>query len=58
WIMGSDSSLLFWVPPWSRVGLWWPTNTAVIAEGSTHLDLSHFVHGTSWQQCKKSIDSH
>jgi hypothetical protein len=39
WILNFPSQLLFWVPPWSRKGLWWPRNTAVIAEGSTKLDL-------------------
>jgi WD40 repeat protein len=51
WILGSDSGLLFWVPPWNRKGLFWPRNTAVIADGLTKVDLGRFVHGTSWQQC-------
>jgi WD40 repeat protein len=52
WMLGLDSELLFWVPPWNRVGLWWPRTTAVIAEQSTKLDFSQFVHGTAWYQCK------
>jgi WD40 repeat protein len=51
WMLGSESELLFWVPPWNRTGLFWPSNIAVIGDGSTKLDLGKFVHGTSWQQC-------
>jgi WD40 repeat protein len=51
WILGSVSELLFWVPPWNRKGLFWPRNTAVIADGLTKVNLGRFVHGTSWQQC-------
>ncbi|KAN0102501.1 hypothetical protein V8E52_011886, partial [Russula decolorans] len=53
WVMNSPSELLFWVPPWSRIGLWWPGNTAVIADWSTKLDCSQFVHGTSWEKCQE-----
>jgi WD40 repeat protein len=52
WILNMPSELLFWVPPWARIGLWWPANTAVIADQSTKLDLSQFVHGTSWTHCR------
>ena len=51
WILGSSSELLFWVPPSHRTGLWRPRNVGVIGEGSTKLDFSRFVHGTSWAQC-------
>jgi WD40 repeat protein len=51
WILGSRSELLFWVPPPNRVGLWRPSNTAIMARRLTNLDLSNFVHGTSWHQC-------
>jgi hypothetical protein len=47
------SELLFWVPPWSRTGLWRPNNVMVIGEGSTKVDLSYFVHGTNWQKCRQ-----
>jgi WD40 repeat protein len=53
WVMNSPSELLFWVPPWSRIGLWRPANTAVIADWSTKLDFSQFVHGTSWEKCQR-----
>ncbi|TDL18727.1 WD40 repeat-like protein, partial [Rickenella mellea] len=52
WFVRSDSAKLLWVPPWNRIGLWCPRNTAVIAEDSTRLDFRRFVHGTSWAQCK------
>jgi WD40 repeat protein len=44
-------SLLLWVPPWCRAGVWWPRNTAVISEASVKLDLSWFVHGEQWHEC-------
>jgi hypothetical protein len=54
WLLKSPSKeLLFGVPPWSQLGLWWPANTAVIAKGSTKLDLSQFEHGRSWTQCRE-----
>jgi WD40 repeat protein len=52
WVMNPPSELLFWVPPWSRIGLWRPANTAVIADGLTKLDFSQFVHGTFWARCQ------
>jgi WD40 repeat protein len=51
WMVNSSSTLLFWVPPWNRNGLWWPRNTALIGQDSTKLNLSSFIHGTSWAQC-------
>jgi WD40 repeat protein len=51
WILNSASRLLFWVPPWSRTGLWRPRNTAIIGDLVTKLDLTNFVHGDTWQQC-------
>ena len=51
WVLNSSSTLLFWVPPWNRNGLWWPRNTALIGRESTKLNVSLFVHGTSWAQC-------
>ncbi|KAJ3518014.1 hypothetical protein NLJ89_g134 [Agrocybe chaxingu] len=52
WIAGPNSSLLFWVPPWNRSGLWWPRNTAVICNLPTRLDLSCFENGPSWRNCR------
>jgi WD40 repeat protein len=54
WVLNLPSELLFWVPPWARTGLWWPTNTVVIADVVTKLDLSQFVHGTSWHRCREA----
>ncbi|KZP17692.1 hypothetical protein FIBSPDRAFT_830254 [Athelia psychrophila] len=51
WMRNNSSSLLFWVPHTYRVGLWSPFNTTVIAEQSTQLDMSRFVHGEDWAQC-------
>ena len=53
WIHGSNSELLFWVPPLFRDGLWRPRNTVVIAKVSTRLDFNSFVHGNSWTQCAR-----
>jgi len=55
WMLNLPSTLLFWVPPWNRKGLLWPKNTAVMGAqgGPTKLDLSYFVHGTSWTQCRQ-----
>ncbi|KZP10837.1 WD40 repeat-like protein [Athelia psychrophila] len=53
WMLASSSDLLFWVPPYYRLGLVRPGNTAVIvAGGPVELDLTAFVHGTNWQQCR------
>ncbi|KZP17839.1 WD40 repeat-like protein [Athelia psychrophila] len=53
WILMSSSDLLFWVPPYYRLGLVRPSNTAVIVAGTpVELDLAAFVHGSNWQQCR------
>ncbi|KAJ7135648.1 hypothetical protein C8R44DRAFT_976510 [Mycena epipterygia] len=52
WMVNSSSARMLWVPPWLREGLHFPHNSVVIcARGTTTLDLSRFVHGTSWQEC-------
>ncbi|KAJ6609705.1 hypothetical protein B0H10DRAFT_2193761 [Mycena sp. CBHHK59/15] len=52
WILNSSSDFVAWVPPWLREGLYLPQNPLVIcARGTTHLDMSRFVHGKSWQDC-------
>ena len=53
WMLNLPSTLLFWVPPWNQKGLLWPTNTTVMGAQPTKLDLSSFVHGTSWTQCRQ-----
>ncbi|KAH6886722.1 WD40-repeat-containing domain protein [Coprinopsis sp. MPI-PUGE-AT-0042] len=59
WIVHSKENdsecLLLWVPPWSRSGVWWPRNTAVIAEVPVKLDLGTFVHGKDWHRCVEPI---
>lgn len=52
WILGENSELLFWVPPTHRTALWRQSNVCVIGKNSTKLDVSHFVHGLSWQCCR------
>src|ERR1700728_4580797 len=59
WIVDQPTTgLLFWVPPWSQIGLWRPNNVFVIGKGSTKVDLSHFVHGTNCQQCQEPLYGH
>src|ERR1700722_19526029 len=53
WILGANSESLFWVPPIHRRALWRPSNVCVIGSNSTKLNLSRFVHGTSWRRCQK-----
>jgi WD40 repeat protein len=54
WVVNTNSEKLFWVPPWNQAALCWPRNSVVISReaASTKLDMSRFVHGTAWQQCK------
>lgn len=51
WMHGRNGELLFWIPPSHRTALWRPSNTLVIGENSTKLNLYDFVHGTAWSQC-------
>ncbi|KAJ7642572.1 hypothetical protein DFH06DRAFT_1213905 [Mycena polygramma] len=52
WIRTTTGLLMLWIPPWLREGLNLPHNTLVITkDGTTRLDLSHFVHGTEWATC-------
>ena len=53
WILGSNNELLFWIPPTCQAGLWRPSNVCVLGPNSTRLDLSRFVHGTSWHHCHR-----
>ncbi|KAF9459713.1 WD40-repeat-containing domain protein [Collybia nuda] len=55
WVLSSDMTPLFWVPPWNRAGLWWPRNTSVVAEISTKLDFNKFTFGSSWQHCRGDL---
>lgn len=52
WIMGPGSALLFWVPAAYRDRLWPDTRLQfAIGKRLVQLDLSEFVHGTSWHEC-------
>ena len=52
WIVGPASELLFWVPPAYRDRLWTGARLEmVIGREVAQLDLSQFVHGTSWHEC-------
>jgi hypothetical protein len=55
WILGTNGELLFWVPPWNQVGLWRPSNTAIIGVQPTKLDFSRFRHSTTWTQVKSDF---
>ncbi|TFK18865.1 WD40 repeat-like protein [Coprinopsis marcescibilis] len=60
WIVKSRNRdaecLLLWVPPWSRSGVWWPRNTAVIGEVPVKLDVTYFEHGTRWNRCVEPLE--
>ena len=51
WIIGPAGQLLFWVPPSLHGKIYLPWNTLLIPRGGPELDLSHMVHGETWQQC-------
>ncbi|KAJ7627329.1 hypothetical protein FB45DRAFT_1060062 [Roridomyces roridus] len=53
WVLNEASERMFWVPPWLREGLYFPRNTLVIRDrGTTTLDLSRFVRGLEWTECR------
>ncbi|KAG8765438.1 hypothetical protein FRC12_007490 [Ceratobasidium sp. 428] len=55
WVVGHDSSLLFWVPADLRPMLKWPQNTGLIhQQGSFELDLTNAALGPRWTECWKS----
>jgi len=47
----SDSRHLFWVPQTCREAICGKETLAVFSKHATRLDLSQFVHGTSWTRC-------
>lgn len=55
WMVSKTNLLLFWVPPWHRVGFWKPQNMVVIGSEQTKVDLSHFVVGKDWYRCKTDV---
>jgi WD40 repeat protein len=52
----SNHLLLFWVPVQSRQGLCDAKSLFVLGPRRVQLDLSKFVHGTSWTQCQQPIN--
>ncbi|KIM20375.1 hypothetical protein M408DRAFT_138671 [Serendipita vermifera MAFF 305830] len=52
WILGPKSELLFWVPPGVRSGLHPLTIPFILGDDGTQLDLTKFVHGGAWVQCR------
>ncbi|KAG8725024.1 hypothetical protein FRC09_009924 [Ceratobasidium sp. 395] len=55
WVIGDDSSLLFWVPADLRAMLKWPQNTVLINQwGSFELDFTDAALGPRWTECWKS----
>ncbi|KAG8754646.1 hypothetical protein FRC12_011130 [Ceratobasidium sp. 428] len=55
WVIGHDSSLLFWVPSDLRPMLKWPQNTLLInQQGSFELDFTDAALGPRWTECWKS----
>ncbi|RDB17342.1 Vegetative incompatibility protein HET-E-1 [Hypsizygus marmoreus] len=53
WLMDSDDNLLLWVPPWYQKNLTWDFNSLIIGQ-HVLMDISKFVHGTLWQDCRTS----
>jgi WD40 repeat protein len=45
------TALVFWVPHLSRKGLCGIDTLLILGTHTTRLDLSQFVHGTSWTKC-------
>ncbi|KAG8723064.1 hypothetical protein FRC09_004897 [Ceratobasidium sp. 395] len=55
WVVGHDSSLLFWVPSDLRPMLKWPQNVTLIHQfGSFELDFTNAALGSRWTKCWKS----
>ncbi|KAG8795994.1 hypothetical protein FRC12_006830 [Ceratobasidium sp. 428] len=58
WVVGHDSSLLFWVPADLRPMLRWPQNTALIhQQGSFELEFTDAALGPRWTECWKFNDA-
>jgi len=51
WIVGPDGRLLLWVPV-SLYPLMYVPNILVAFNDVLQVDLSHFAHGESWQECR------
>jgi hypothetical protein len=51
WVVGPEGRLLLCISMNLHPAVYVPGNTLVIPTDALQLDLSHFVHGTSWQGC-------
>jgi WD40 repeat protein len=51
WICGGNGELLIWIPLIHRAHLHRPSNVWVSGQHETRMDLSMFVHGSSWTTC-------
>jgi len=51
WVHGSQSELLFWVPPHHCGDFCQSKNIVLIGKNSMRLNLKHFVHGLKWHLC-------
>ncbi|KAG8778664.1 hypothetical protein FRC12_024868 [Ceratobasidium sp. 428] len=55
WVVGHDSSLLFWVPADLQPMLKWPQNTVLINQfGSFELNITDAALGQRWTECWKA----
>ncbi|KAF7978739.1 hypothetical protein HWV62_44746 [Athelia sp. TMB] len=58
WVSTASGELLLWLPPWNRPALCFlSNNNMTIGPHATQLDLTNFVHGDEWQQCRRDITS-
>ncbi|KAI0263280.1 hypothetical protein BC834DRAFT_827890, partial [Gloeopeniophorella convolvens] len=57
WIHGENGKLMIWIPEPHRTYLHHPENAWITAENETILDLSRFVHGRDWTQCRGQMGS-
>jgi len=46
-----SQSLILWVPPTCRGGICGKETVAIVGARLTRVDLSRFVHGSSWERC-------
>ncbi|KAG2066622.1 hypothetical protein BDR04DRAFT_1160067 [Suillus decipiens] len=51
WVEGPEGHLLLRIPVGFHQPVYIPGDTLVIPSDTLQLDLSHFVHGTSWSKC-------
>ncbi|KZT51147.1 WD40 repeat-like protein [Calocera cornea HHB12733] len=57
WIMGNDTDYVLWVPPDKLRRLYGVHGLEMVIPGPTiDVDLSDFVHGTRWAECRRPLD--